>query len=222
MKKEDLLKLIAKKAYDVGFGAKKHFATFDIVDKVPNYISFFAICFGIFSLVFKVLSAQGFSVLITILGFVGYSVNFYSDTRGRYDDVGRDLTDKYHELHNLYLKTKSATDTEIKEYYKEYECIEKNCYEKVIGKQILGSHWYAHYKFFWEQQVDWINQELSLKLFRDKLPLSFTILISTILVVIVFCLVVTALFFLFCIFLPESIFLPERIPYLFPTFLHCK
>lgn len=34
MRRDDLLKHIADTGYNVGFGAKKHFATYDITDKV--------------------------------------------------------------------------------------------------------------------------------------------------------------------------------------------
>ena len=36
MDKNDLLKQIAEASYNIGYGAKKHFATYDIVEKVPN------------------------------------------------------------------------------------------------------------------------------------------------------------------------------------------
>ena len=35
MDKNTLLKMIAETGYNVGFGAKKHFATYDIVEKAP-------------------------------------------------------------------------------------------------------------------------------------------------------------------------------------------
>ena len=47
MNKLDLLKSIAEKGYDVGFGAKKHFATYDIIEKTPGLISFSSMAFGI-------------------------------------------------------------------------------------------------------------------------------------------------------------------------------
>ena len=49
MKRDDLLKCIADTGYNVGFGAKKHFATYDLVEKSPGWISFLSIAFGIYS-----------------------------------------------------------------------------------------------------------------------------------------------------------------------------
>ncbi|MDD2815100.1 MAG: hypothetical protein PHP00_05095 [Thiotrichaceae bacterium] len=55
MTKEDLLiKSIADTGYNVGFGAKKHFATYDIVEKMPGFINFISIVFGIYALILMV------------------------------------------------------------------------------------------------------------------------------------------------------------------------
>lgn len=50
MNNDDLLRHIAETAYNVGYGAKMHFSTYDIVDKTPGLISFFSMAFGVFSL----------------------------------------------------------------------------------------------------------------------------------------------------------------------------
>lgn len=38
MTQDGLLKLIAESGYNIGYAAKKHLATFDIVEKVPLYL----------------------------------------------------------------------------------------------------------------------------------------------------------------------------------------
>ena len=58
MNRSDFLKCIAETGYNVGFGAKKHFATYDLVEKSPGWISFISIAFGIYSLAFKELSTS--------------------------------------------------------------------------------------------------------------------------------------------------------------------
>ena len=40
MNKAELLKCIAETGYNVGFGAKKHFATYDLLEKMPGWIGF--------------------------------------------------------------------------------------------------------------------------------------------------------------------------------------
>lgn len=45
-----------------------------------------------------------------------------------------------------------------------------------IPKQIFMSDWYAHYKFFWQHQIDWIDEQKHFKFWRDKVPLSLVFL----------------------------------------------
>lgn len=47
MNKENLLKLIAESGYNLGYGAKKHFATFDLIEKLPGWLGFLAFAVGI-------------------------------------------------------------------------------------------------------------------------------------------------------------------------------
>lgn len=63
MDKDGLLKSIAEMGYNVGFGAKKHFATYDIVQKVPGAIGFVSMAIGIFALIFEPLSEATVSLL---------------------------------------------------------------------------------------------------------------------------------------------------------------
>lgn len=37
--------------------------------------------------------------------------------------------------------------------------------------------WYAHYKFFYQMQHDWIDEQLKFSLWKDKLPRSFAFLV---------------------------------------------
>ena len=69
MDKQEALKLLATHGYNVGYGAKKHFATYDIVEKAPGAISFASIAFGILSLKYfdQVLESH-VSVFLTLFG----------------------------------------------------------------------------------------------------------------------------------------------------------
>ena len=77
MKRDDLLKCIAETGYNVGFGAKKNLATYDLVDKLPGSISFVSIAFGIYSLVFDALSTKFLSATFTLVGVIGLYVIMY-------------------------------------------------------------------------------------------------------------------------------------------------
>lgn len=76
MNKQDLLKLIADAGYNVGFGAKKHFATFDIVDKAPGWIGFFSMSIGVLALFVDFCSSKEMSAFLIVLGVAGLYANF--------------------------------------------------------------------------------------------------------------------------------------------------
>lgn len=183
MNKSDLLKTVAEKGYDVGFGAKKHFATYDIIDKAPGLIGFSSMTFGIFSLAVKGLSTELTSAIFIVLGVVGLYISLYDHKKSSYEQSGVALTRLYNELKSLYLKVKNIEEeSDFSELYKELSDIENRYYSACISKQILFSNWYAHYKFYWEHQIEWLNDQLKFSFFRDKIPLSLWL---TILVIVI-------------------------------------
>jgi hypothetical protein len=183
MNKSDLLKSIAEKGYDVGFGAKKHFATYDIIEKTPGLISFSSMAFGIFSLAVKGISTELISAIFIVLGVVGLYISLYDHKKSSYEQSGVALTKLYNELKALYFKVKNINEeSDCSDLQQELSDIENRCYQACISKQILFSNWYAHYKFYWEHQIEWVNEQLKFSFFRDKIPLSLwlTILVITI------------------------------------------
>ena len=110
MNKPDMLKMIAEKAYDVGFGAKKHFATYDIIEKAPGLISFSSMAFGIFALAIKDLPTELISATFIVLGVVGLYISFYNHKKDTYDQAGVALTQLFNELKALYLTVKSMDE----------------------------------------------------------------------------------------------------------------
>ena len=186
MQKSDLLKSIAEKGYDVGFGAKKHFATYDIIEKAPGFIGFFSMAFGIFSLVIKSLSTDYTSAIFIILGVIGLYISLYDHKKICYEKSGVALTKNYNQLKALYLEVKSSNDgDDYSEFQNKLSEIEGCYYADCISKQILFSNWYAHYKFFWEHQIGWVNEQLNFNFFRDKIPLSLWFFLFIVIVGIV-------------------------------------
>ncbi len=185
MKKDDLLKHIAETAYNVGFGAKKHFATYDIVAKAPGAISFLSLAFGIYALVFESLTAKHFSATLIILGVMGLYIFLYDSKKDEYSSNGQKLTDLFNELKQLYGKTKSS-DGPFDDEIKKLEEIEQAYTNVSSSHQILLSNWYAHYKFFWEHQIGWIDEQLNFRFLRDKIPLSLSIFIVAVTFVVIF------------------------------------
>lgn len=175
MDKRSLLKNIAESGYNVGFGAKKHFATYDIVDKAPGVIGFISTTFGIYALIYDQLSTKFLSASLVVLGIVGGYISFYDSSKDEYEKVGVLLTQLFNQLRNLYRSTQDANESLLPQLEQELRNIEDQYYTNSKSKQILFSDWYAHYKFFWQHQIDWVDEQKNFKLFRDKIPLTFSI-----------------------------------------------
>lgn len=175
MEKSELLKSIAETGYNVGFGAKKHFATYDIVVKTPGFISFFSMAFGIYALAFDGLSTKFLSASFIILGIIGLYITLYDGQKSSYEASGAKLTQIYNKLGLLYRRAKTAESSTFKEIETELLALQGEYYASNQTKQIMFSDWYAHYKFFWQHQIEWVNEQKKFKLFRDKIPLSLTL-----------------------------------------------
>jgi SMODS and SLOG-associating 2TM effector domain 6 len=187
MNKDDLLKHIAETAYNIGFGAKKHFATYDIVAKAPGLISFISFVIGIYALIIESLNTKLISATLIVFGIVGLYIAFYDSKKESYSQNGIQLTNLFNELKRLYGLVK-AVNNPTPEQLAKLEEIERKYTQISSSQQILFSNWYAHYKFFWEQQIEWVNEQKKFKFWRDKMPLSliFTILLIAIAVVLCF------------------------------------
>lgn len=173
MKKEQLLKLIAIAGYDVGFGAKTHFATFDIVEKAPGWLGFVSLVGGVYSLFVPFWTTQHVAAAFVIFGVISLYIGLYGTEKNKYVEVGKHLTQAFHTLHILYRKVDSLpAGADATAYVPELEKIRDEANSLGLSKQIFLADWYAHYKFFWQMQIDWIDESRPFRLFRDKIPLS--------------------------------------------------
>lgn len=184
MKKDDLLLRIADTAYNVGFGAKKHFATYDIVENAPRWIGFISLAVGVFSLFIDVLATKHISAILIVLGISCLLINSYDDTKLNYEKKGKLLTQLFNDLKSLYLSVKATDKKDYSEEIDKLSEIELVYYSNCISKQIFLSDWYAHYKFFWQHQIRWIDEQKHFRFWRDKMPLSFVVCCIFTLVVI--------------------------------------
>jgi hypothetical protein len=73
----------------------------------------------------------------------------------------------------------------------EYQQLESQYYSVGLSKQILFSDWYAHYKFFWQHQIEWVDEQKNFSFFRDKVPLSFYMFL-VVLIVMAICFIYKA------------------------------
>jgi sensor histidine kinase YesM len=174
MTKPDLLKHIAQTGYNVGYGAKKHFATYDISAKLPGIISFLTFGVGLYFLLIDFTAKKYFSAACIILGMVGLRVSMWDHKKDQYTETGRDLTGLFNRVKALYYQVKASELSDLSSFEAELSSLQDEYNRMCLSSQILFSDWYAHYKFFWQQQIDWMDEQLKFRLFRDKLPLSFT------------------------------------------------
>ena len=177
MNKDDLLRTIAETGYNVGFGAKKHFATYDIVAKVPGIIGIASTAVGIFALFLDFLSTKHLSATFIVFGVAGLSISHYDHKKERYADAGTKLTQLFNQIKALYFNVKATDTDDLQRFEDELVDIERVFNSECISGQILFSDWYAHYKFFWQHQIDWVEEQKHFRLFRDKVPLSFMLAI---------------------------------------------
>jgi hypothetical protein len=177
MDKKFFLKEIAQSAYNIGFGAKKHFATYDVIEKSNGYINFISIALGILSLIYDVFSYKLVSAILLILGVAGMYISYYDSKKDEYNNAGKEMIKLFDRLKVMYGNVISDDNFSYSNYESDYHRIKDDFNKLAISKQIFLSDWYAHYKFFCQHQVDWINNELNLKFWKDKVPSSLKILI---------------------------------------------
>ena len=188
MSQASLLKSIAETGYNVGFGGRKHWATYDIVDKIPGLIGFIGTAVGIFSLVYESLSAKNVSAFMAVFGVIGIYISVYDSKKSDYEKSAVEITKIFNGLRDLYREVEVlAANADFSIYWARLATFESQYYGASISKQILFSDWYAHYKFFWQYQIDWVAAQKSFSFWRDKVPLTAWLAVAAIFVLIVTC-----------------------------------
>lgn len=185
MKRELLLTLIAETGYNVGYGAKKHFATYDIVEKLPGWVALFSAAAGIFALFVPALEAKWVSASFIVISMGSAGILLYDRDKQKYAEAGAELTQRFHELRVLYQAVKAEPPgANLPALAQQHMTIQAQALSVGVSKQIFLSDWYAHYKFFWQAQTAWMDEQLHFKLVRDKLPLGFTVVIAVLITLI--------------------------------------
>jgi len=184
MDQQVALKLIAEKAYDVGYSAKLHFSTYDIVEKAPGWVGLISLVIGVLALYIDFLAAKHVSALITVIGICSLYITYYADSKEQYFQAGNKLTELLDELKGMSARCKSnqqftAADQD------QLDRITTDFRSACQRKHILFSGWLAHKKFFWDHQIDWIAEHREFGFFRDKIPFSVYALMVVILIALV-------------------------------------
>lgn len=176
MNKELLLKDIAESGYNIGYAAKKHLATYDIVEKAPGWISILSFSFGVLAIVVPQLNNNILAAFLLIIAYAVFYFNSYQDGRQEYSKVGSRLTTIFTTLRSLLYEAKSRDESasfdDIEVRYRE---LLDESQSIGISKQIFLSDWYAHYKFFWQAERSWLEEYRPFTFWRDKIPLSATL-----------------------------------------------
>lgn len=176
MNKDLLLKDIAESGYNIGYAAKKHLATYDIVEKAPGWISILSFAFGVLALVAPQLNNSTLAAFLLIVAFAVFYFNSYQDGRLEYSKIGSRLTTIFTTLRSLYYEVSSRDEAAtLDDLEARYRTLLDESQSIGINKQIFLSDWYAHYKFFWQAEKSWLEEKRPFILWRDKVPLSATI-----------------------------------------------
>ena len=176
MEKNDLLKHIAEAGYNVGYTAKLHFASYEMIEKIPGLISIISMIFGIYALAYEGLSTKSISCTLLGFGIIGLYVSLRKNDIEDYQEKGVVLTGLFNELKHLIGEAKHSTG-DLAEYSVKLVAIETQYNNNCASQHIMFASWFAHYKFFWEQQIGWIDEYKKMGFFRDKVPLTLWILI---------------------------------------------
>lgn len=180
MGKDELLKTIAETGYNVGFGARKTFATLDIAEKAPGWIGLISFAVGTFALFVDELSARVPSAILLVAGVASLYMGFYRASD--YEPTAKHLLTLQNKLRDLYRSVKDGAD--LVQSQSALQLIEQEFHSITVSKQIFLSDWYAHYKFFAQAQIGWMDEQLKFKFWKDMIPLSAKLIIIFLLVVL--------------------------------------
>lgn len=174
--REDLLKRIAERGFEVGYAANLNFATHDIADKVPVVISFVSMAVGILALVAPVFQLTGVAVCLTLLGILTLYIEKYP--AHEYGERGKRTLALLYALEALYYKVKEkGPSADVSKDVADLRKIEDKFVDSTCPRQILFATWYAYFKFFAEKDYDWIDEQLHFRFWRDKVPATLKVLL---------------------------------------------
>lgn len=183
MNRAGLLRSIAETGYNVGFGAKKNFATHDIVQKAPGLIGFVSLAVGVFALIYEPLNSKWIAATLVVLGIASLYVTHHDHNKVAYGEEGERLTSLFNRLRDLYRDVQATAEgDDVSAYRARLDALQTEVFSSNQSKQILFSDWYAHYKFFWQHQIEWIDEQKQFTFWRDKVPLSLSFTVAVVVI----------------------------------------
>jgi|SRR5690625_283564 len=193
MNRNLFLKQLAENGYNIIYGARKHFSTYDTIVKMPGRIAFITLAIGI-GQIYKPSFAYNteISLLLIIASVTVLMISQYSSEKDSYRDVGNQLIQIHNELRELYYQVQSSDQEfygkESRESKRMNELLGEY-YNISISKQIFLSDWIAHYKLFFQSQYEWIHEQKNFT-WKDKIPLSFRVAVFTLSAVVIISIII--------------------------------
>jgi len=191
MTKELLIEELSNHAYSISYTCNKHFATYDIVEKVPGGIGLFTMIIGIVQLRYPNWKHSiDISMVLIILGVIGLYISFYNHKKDSYNEKGIKLSELYNKITQLYREVKSDNYTE-EAIRIEIDTTMDEFYKVGVSQQIMISDWYAHYKMFIKKKTrtQWFVDELEIPFWGGKVPLTFVGMSFLLIVLVTFLIV---------------------------------
>ncbi|MCT1391426.1 SLATT domain-containing protein [Peribacillus frigoritolerans] len=172
MDKKQLLKELANNGLRVGLGAKKHFASYDIIQLFPGYISMIGLLIGVCQLSYPNSEySSGISTILIIASILALSISSHAEKES-YNRIGKNLTKTFNKLRVLYYKVENSDEKKFTSEVQAMRELLNRAEFKNRSEQIFGSDLWAHYKFFSSNEIDWITEQKNFKA-KDKVPKSF-------------------------------------------------
>lgn len=191
IERESLKRCSAELGYRIGFGTKRHFATYDIVEKAPAYFGVFSFACGILFLIYK---NDGIATVIgastSIIGFALFYLNTYLNDKDKYAETGRQLNILYGKVRDIYEKSKCCEDSDLSGLNTDLLLLDNEFQSKAIYRQVFLSNEFAHFKLFGESQSSWFVDELKLKFWKDKIPAIWRIYALVMVALVVVCIAI--------------------------------
>ncbi|WP_346345279.1 SLATT domain-containing protein [Pantoea dispersa] len=104
--------------------------------------------------------------------------------KNKYEEAGNMQTSIFRKIERLYYDAKSEDAPDSVKFISQLDNLMQEFDKSTITKQIFGSNWYAHYKFFSEIEKRWIEEQLSSTFWKDKFPNTLKIFIFTALAIV--------------------------------------
>lgn len=185
--KENLLKQIAEDGYNIGFGACKSFATYDIVNSWLRVGALLSLLIGIAQLKISDIQVNNkISLLLIFISIIVMHITYYIPNKDKFNEIGKLQLGLFYKLKDLYYTVRSMENIE------EFSSImekRKNIYEEFTNisdsnEIFILSDIYAHIKFFGQKQIDWVDEQKNFSFWKDKFPNSVKVISITTIITI--------------------------------------